>query len=59
MSEDVLFYLTYCYGLFSMTFNMKSKMELRTEPEDNPADVTHTSISYISLYLVKITRSQP
>jgi hypothetical protein len=51
MSEDVLFYLTYCYGLFSITFNMKSKLELRTEPEDNPADVTHTSISHISLYL--------
>jgi hypothetical protein len=51
MSEDVLFYLTYGYGLFSTTFNMNSKLELRTEPEDNPADVTHTSISHISLYL--------
>lgn len=30
---------------------MKSKLELRSEPKDNPADVTHTSTSHISLYL--------
>jgi hypothetical protein len=51
MSEDVLIYSIYCYGLFSTTFNMKSKLEPRSEPGDNPADVTHTSISHISLYL--------
>jgi len=25
--------------------------EIKTEPKDSPADVTHTSISHISLYL--------